>query len=126
MQITIEGRPVSKKNSRRNFVHKYTHRMVSIPSKGYETFKGIAIPQIKQYMYSQTFEPFASPIHIDYVFYRKGKYKQDVDNAIASINDILQDAGLIVDDDLIESGSFRIIKNCSDWKTTLTITQSAS
>lgn len=121
MEITILGRCASKKNSRRVFMHKYTHRMMNLPSEAYENFRASAIPQIKQYMYCQTFKPFANPIKVDYVFYRKGKLKQDFDNAIASINDILQDSGMILDDELIQEGTFKRFSGCKEWKTEIVI-----
>lgn len=123
MKIIIQGRPASKKNSRRIFVHKYTHRVMNLPSEAYDNFRAIAIPQIKQHMYSQAFRQFAKPIKVDYVFYRKGKLKQDVSNAIASIEDIMQDAGLIADDELIQEGSFKRLSGCEDWKTEVEINE---
>ena len=123
MKITIVGRPASKKNSRRVFMHKYTHRMMNLPSQAYDNFRASAIPQIKQYMYYQTFKPFANPIKVDYIFYRKGKLKQDISNAMASIEDVMQDAGLIIDDELIQEGTFKRFSGCEEWKTEITITE---
>jgi len=96
--------------------------MISIPSEAYENFKSVAIPQLKALTYSRDFKIIDSAVRVDYVFYRKGKYKQDFDNAIASINDILQDAGIIVDDELIQEGTFKRYVGCSEWKTELEIT----
>lgn len=123
MKITIVGRPASKKNSRRVFMHKYTHRMMNLPSQAYDNFRASAIPQIKQHMYYQSFKPFANPIKVDYIFYRKGKLKQDISNAMASIEDVMQDAGLIIDDELIQDGTFKRFSGCEEWKTEITITE---
>lgn len=126
LKLTIYARPCSKKNSRRVFMHKYTHRMMNLPSEAYDNFKAVAIPQIKQYMYDRDFHIFDKPVMVDYVFYRKGKLKQDVDNSISSINDIMQDAGLLLDDDLIQRGTFNRYSGCDDWKTEVTITPIAT
>jgi len=100
--------------------------MMNLPSQAYDNFRAMAIPQLKQHTYSQSFKPFANPIKVDYVFYRKGKLKQDVSNAIASIEDVLQDAGIILDDELIQEGSFKRYSGCEDWKTEIVITPISS
>jgi Holliday junction resolvase RusA-like endonuclease len=107
--ITIEGPPRSKKNSRRNFGH------VSLPSKAYEVFHESAMWQLKKVK-----AKFVGPIAVTYNFVQKGKMHQDIDNAICSINDVLQDAGIIDDDDNIVSGSFNK-ESGKDWKTTIEI-----
>ena len=121
LKLTIHARPASKKNSRRVFVHKYTHRVMNLPSQAYDNFRALAMVQLKPHTYSHSFKPFANAIKVDYVFYRKGKLKQDISNAMASIEDVLQDAGIIVDDELIQEGSFKRYSGCTDWKTEITI-----
>jgi Holliday junction resolvase RusA-like endonuclease len=64
---------------------------------------------------------FTGPVKIVYLFRRKGNYSQDVDNAICSINDILQDAGIIDDDKNIISGTFNVVQNNPEWSTLITI-----
>lgn len=108
--ITITGQPYSKKNSRRNFGH------VSLPSKAYERFHEDALWQLKKIKIK-----FTGRVHIQYIFYQKGKMRQDADNAIASINDVLQDAGIIKDDNNIVSGEFVKLGNCDAWETEITI-----
>jgi len=110
MFITIKDRPCSKKNSRRNYGH------ISLPSLGFERFRESALWQLKKYKIYVN-----EPVTINYVFYQKGKLKQDVDNAIASINDVLQDAGIIENDDLIFAGHFQKIQGAPDWKTEIEI-----
>ncbi len=93
--LIIEGRVASKKNSKR--IVKRGYRTFLIPSSAYETFKSKAVSQIKK----QTFDFYTEKIKVKYTFFLKGKLRIDIDNAIASINDILQDAGVIIDDNNI-------------------------
>jgi len=112
--ITINGRPASKKNSRRNFGH------ISLPSKAYERFHEDALWQLKKVK-----ERFTGPVEVKYDFYQKGKLSQDVDNAITSINDVLQDAGIIDNDTHITEGYFRK-QSASNWWTIITIKKSSN
>ena len=98
-----------KKNSRRNFGH------VSLPSKAYERFHEDALWQLKGVK-----EKFTGPVMVNYVFYQKGKMRQDVDNAMASINDVLQDAGIIDDDVNIKCGVFYKY-SAKEWSTEVEI-----
>lgn len=110
-KITILGRPISKKNNRRNFFH------TSLPSKAYERFKEDALWQLKK-----THHVFYQDYYkINYKFFMKGKLNTDFDNMIGGINDILQDAGIIVNDGLVEKGSYEKIRGCIGWWTELEI-----
>lgn len=109
VDIIIDGAPHSKKNNRRNFGH------ISLPSKAYETFHESALWQLKKVK-----DRFTGRVHVHYTFIQKGKMHQDCDNAIASINDVLQDAGIIVDDNDIVSGTFEK-RSGSEWKTLIEI-----
>ena len=64
---------------------------------------------------------FKSPIRVAYTFFLKGKMRQDCDNAISSINDVLQDSGIIENDNLIYEGMFKKIQNNAEWKTVISI-----
>jgi len=110
MQIEILGRPISKKNSRRNF-----HR-VSLPSIAFVKFEKYALEQLRGYK-----QKFEGPIIVSYTFYMKGKLDSDFDNMIGGINDILQDAGIIDNDKNIIMGSFLKVAGCPDWSTELNI-----
>jgi len=109
VSLTILDRPASKKNNRRNFGH------VSLPSVAYERFHKSAMWQLKKVK-----ERFTGPVFIRYTFIQKGKLHQDVDNAIASVNDCLQDAGIIDDDDHVTDGSFHK-ESGKDWCTIIEI-----
>jgi Holliday junction resolvase RusA-like endonuclease len=43
-------------------------------------------------------EPLALTLHLDLYLYLKGKIDQDLDNAVASVLDLFQDAGIIQND----------------------------
>src|SRR5579872_2713280 len=115
MIIEILGRPVSKKNSKQVFYK--NGKMIVIPSKAYVTFKKDAGKQLLQYQR----QLLKGKLFIRYVFYQKGKLRQDFDNAIGSINDILQDFNYIENDKDILTGEFEIVTNAKEWKTILEI-----
>lgn len=116
MKITLIGRPIAKKNSRRLF--RGTRRgIISLPSNAYVGWERIAMGQL---YHAQKFPSF---VRIDYVFRFKGDMSVDVDNAIAGINDILQKAGVVRDDKLIVAGSFALSWGHPEWETELMITE---
>lgn len=88
--IEIPLRIISKKNSRINFGH------VSLPSKAFERFKSNA----GEYLLPHKHLDITTPFKIKVFYYIKGKYHSDIDNAVTSLLDVLQDYGIITDDDL--------------------------
>jgi len=91
-----------------------------ISSKAFNRFR---VDALKQIVRGKHIDP---PYHIDFVFEMKGKLDTDIDNMIAGISDILQEAGVLEDDKLILSLSARKIPACKDWKTTILISHYAS
>ncbi len=65
---------------------------------------------------------FTKPVFIDYHFFMKGKQTLDVDNAMASVNDVLEDIGILENDKLVTDGSFRIRRDTGRWGAELIIT----
>lgn len=114
ISFTLIGRPASKKNSRQNFINH--GRMISLPSKAYASFEKDALTQLLYVKRPQ----WEVPVQVLYVFYQKGKLSQDVDNAMASINDIVQKAGIIVDDKQIRKGAFEVVAS-DHWETQVVI-----
>lgn len=92
--MTIEGRVISKKNSRRNFGH------VSLPSKAFEAFKEDALRQIGKQVKGST---ITTPVRVTILAKLKGRLDSDVDNMASSLFDILQDAEVIQNDSLVKS-----------------------
>lgn len=95
MEFRLLGRVASKKNSKR-LVRLKSGRVIPISSKAWMEFAKTAIKEVKS-LYNSN-EPIKAPYYIEYVFHLKGKGRVDLDNMIAGINDILQEAGVISDD----------------------------
>lgn len=112
--ITILGRPISKKNSKRAFTR--GRFSVVLPSVAYMKFKKDALLQLKKYK-----ERHHKDIDVSYVLTYKGKLWTDCDNAISGLNDILQDSGIIDDDRQIKSGTFIVKTGAKDWKSEIEI-----
>ena len=105
--IEINGlRASSKKNNRRNF------RNVSLPSKSYIKFHSL----VAEFMLPYSYLHLTKPIKIDVDYQIKGKYHQDLDNALASVFDCLTDYGVIEDDDLIVEVHATKSNRHKDWK----------
>lgn len=114
MKIIIVGRPASKKNNRRNFDH------ISLPSKAYMAFEESALYQLMGHR--PKYGTLTGPVEVDYIFYQKGRMRQDLDNAIASIGDVLEKAGVIEDDNQIEIIRAEKHHGNKDWSTEILIT----
>ena len=112
MKLKIIGRPISKKNNRRNF------RNISLPPKAYGPFEKSAVQQLSIYNIKYT-----GLLKVHYVFHMKGRLDTDVDNMMAGINDILQVAGIIENDKFIIDGTFKKVAGCTDWLTEVEIHQ---
>lgn len=134
MTLTIIGRPISKKNSRRIFMRgRYP---VNLPSEAYEKFEQLALDQLIKLGLTKFTgfdekknKVYASPVaiatkcHINYIFHLKGLGNQDGDNIQAGINDILQKAGIIINDRQMRSWHGEIIEGAPEWKTFVEIVE---
>jgi Holliday junction resolvase RusA-like endonuclease len=114
IHFNIEGRVIAKKNSRQ--IGYRNGRMVNFPSKRYNEFKEMALWQLKTIK-----GEIKPPYDVRYCFFIKGKMDADLDNLIASINDILQEAGIIENDRLIYQMEAQKIMGQDDFKTTIEI-----
>jgi len=112
----IIGRVISKKNSKRMMRNRRTGKMFPVSSTAYVKFKRNALKQI-----DEIDTRFDKPVHIDYLFCTKGKQKIDIDNAMASINDILEDAQILQNDSLIKSTYAKLEHGYTEWKTYIRI-----
>lgn len=112
--IVINGRPISKKNSKQ--IYKVGGRTIVASSKAYKKFESDALNQL-----GESKNTIVNLCTVDYTFYIKGKYHVDLDNLIAGINDILQKAKIIKDDDLISTINARKIGGCGGWSTKISI-----
>lgn len=112
--VTLIGRPIAKKNSRRMFRSR-GKGIVSYPSDAYVNWERVALAQLARC------EHFVGPVAISYHFRFKGRMWVDADNAITGINDILERAGVVENDKLIVAGSFLITQGHPEWETELSI-----
>jgi Holliday junction resolvase RusA-like endonuclease len=107
VEIIIHGlRPSSKKNNRRNFGH------VSLPSLAYEKFHTL----VAEYLLPFAHVHLTKPLWMRVTYELKGKYDQDCSNALASIEDCLQDYGVIEDDKLITDVRITKKSGFKDWR----------
>jgi Holliday junction resolvase RusA-like endonuclease len=111
-RFIIEGRPASKKNNRRNFGR------TSLPSLAYMRYREEALPQIiTQFNDKKIF----MPVRINITFYQKGRLRQDIDNALSSVLDLLQEGGVIADDNLVTEVTAKKISGKQYWSTEITL-----
>ena len=89
----LEGQVIPKKNSRRLFYKK--GRIINIPSKSYQEWHDDDLKQIKIWKVPKLNPPYKLSLS----FWFKDKRPKDLDNSLASICDLLQDAEVIQDDD---------------------------
>ena len=108
-ELTIKGRVISKKNNKR-WTGKYL-----ISSSAYLQFESDVLKEITRV------KKIKKPYAIKYDFYMKGKGATDIDNQIASINDILQKALIISDDKHILSIQANKYLNCLEYETVVKI-----
>lgn len=93
MKITIIGSVPPKKNARQLFVR--NGRIVNVPSKRHTEWEQSALVQLKTSVKGQA----EGKVTIAYQFFVKDNRRRDLDNMIASVNDVLVKAGLLEDDD---------------------------
>ncbi len=96
MNFSLSGRIVVKKNHKR-IVQTRGGRSFLISGKAYEAFREDCLWQLK--VIPKVF--FDKPVFVEYKFFLKGKLDADTDNLEASINDIMQEARILMDDRLI-------------------------
>ena len=116
--FTLSMRVISKKNSKRLIMR--GGRKFFVPSEAYERFKLDAGTEIYK-AFNGKRPMINKPMMVDCTFYIKGKYKVDADNLYTSILDILQDHGIIADDDLVIEGHFKKYTGHNSWHTEIEI-----
>jgi Holliday junction resolvase RusA-like endonuclease len=117
MKLQISGRVISKKNN----WHPVSRggRTFMRPSKRWSEFEADAVTQLKKQL--GTGAPYSAPIYVDYAFMLKGKGNIDTSNMITAIDDLLEKAGVITNDRLVRSGSFRVFEGQPEYATEITI-----
>lgn len=85
MKITILGQTPSQKNSKTVGKNRYTGKTFVTSNSRVKNWQESAISQLKSYPFR-----FSGRVEIKYMFYVKDNVQRDLDNMIASVNDILQ------------------------------------
>lgn len=101
-KFVILGNPPIKKNSRDIVRNKKTGRMYPIKSSNLEGMEEDALYQLRQQIF-RGFTKYTHQIHVKFLFYRKTRHVVDLSNLYEFPQDVLQSAGIIENDALIES-----------------------
>lgn len=91
--------------------------MMVLPSKGYSASAESIMWDFKESAKGRSFD---CDVVIEYVFFTK-KVKVDIDNLMASVNDMLQEIGVISDDSNVVAGTFQKVVGGNRWGCVLTI-----
>ena len=118
INLTLPMRVISKKNSKRLIMR--GGRKFFVPSEAFERFKQDANASFYQQCNGKL-PKIKGPVRIDCIFYIKGAYKVDVDNLYTSILDVLQNCGIIEDDNFVLEGYLKKIPGYTDWHTDIVI-----
>jgi Holliday junction resolvase RusA-like endonuclease len=100
IKLLITGNPAIKKNSRTIAYNRRTGRMYPVKSANLEAAENLATWQLQD----QWRRPaITTPVAVKFLFYRGDKRRVDLSNLYEFVQDVLQGAGVIEDDVLIES-----------------------
>lgn len=102
MKITIYGQTPSQKNSKNIFYNKKTGKPFISSNARVKTWQEEALRQLQSVS-----ERFQTKIRIHYRFYVKDNVQRDLDNMIASVNDVLQVANCQV---ALQRGKMRPVR----------------
>ena len=84
---------------------------MSLPSRAFETYRKAALKEIG--IVPSVFPPY----EVRYVFEMRGLGATDIDNMIAGVNDIIQEAGVIQDDKHIHKIEAEKIIGADEYRT---------
>ena len=93
-EITLPGRPITKKNSQRIVTNRKTGRPMVIQSEQYIRYETECLWRLKQYRGPK----FKSQVEVRALFYMPSKQRPDLTNCMQSVADILEKAGVIEND----------------------------
>lgn len=91
-----------KKNSRNVVRNPRTGRMYPIKSARLTQAERDAIFELESQKF-RNFTMYSHPIHVRFLFYRETQHRVDLSNLYEFAQDVLQHAGIIMDDFLIQS-----------------------
>lgn len=119
--FTLDGRVASKKNSKQVGHNYRTGRIFVRSSNAFKDFEYEALQRLLELGLQGT--NLKPPYVTSYLFEMKGKAGTDLDNMIASINDIIEKAEIIENDKFIERYVEPVekVSGCKEYKTTVTV-----
>lgn len=122
LELHLNQRVYSKKNSKRMIVR--GGKRFFVPSEAYERFAISAKAEIAEQLGKIPSTPiFKRSIFVTTEFHVPGNIRVDADNLHTSILDILQDARIIADDELIISGYYTKHRHAAHWCALITINE---
>lgn len=111
-RVVLTGRVISKKNSRR--IVQFNGKPVPIASKAYKEWVSDATNQLHGLTPPV---PLSGDLKITITFAMKGKGRTDMDNMLASICDLLEDAGVVDNDDSIVTAVLHKHRGADEYRT---------
>lgn len=97
LSFTIDGAPITKKNSQQIMTNRATGRPFIMPSKQYKDYEKKCLAQLHSVKTVQP-EPIAEPVNLQCTYYMPNRRKTDLCNLLEATCDILVRAGVLVDD----------------------------
>jgi len=94
IKIEIPLNPITKKNSQRIATNRLTGKMFIVPSEAFKQYERDAGYFVNRYSRLKINEP----VNVQCLFYMKTRRLCDLTNLLEAIDDILVDAGVLVDD----------------------------
>jgi len=94
MQFTIDLPPRSKKNSQQILVNRKTGRPFIMPSSAYKAYQKAALMLIP----AKARQHIDYPVNVKATFYMPTRRACDLTNMLESLDDVLVDAGVLIDD----------------------------
>lgn len=94
MQVTILGQTPAQKNNKQ-IARLRDGRTIIVSNKTVQTWQKDAAKQLGTGWIGKT---ATEKVRVDYMFYVKDRRRRDIDNMIATVNDALVKAQLLVDD----------------------------
>lgn len=93
INLTVKGKPITKKNSMRMVTNPKTGRVFPIPSKAFVDYQKISLSQVRRP--KQTID---QPVNVQAVYYMPTRHRVDITNLLSATHDLLVDAGVLEDD----------------------------
>ena len=118
LELHLEDRIITKKNGKIISFNRSTGRPFIRSKECFKVFEEKSMLLLKS---QAAGEKFLGRVYIDYVFFVKGAQIVDTDNMQTTINDLLQDAGIITNDRNNVEGHYKRIDNAGKWGAIITV-----